>query len=234
MSSYAELLSEDNLNRLKSNRIFRGLSDSDIIRFVHIAAPDYMELEPEQTVTLEPGGKRKLGVVLEGDVKVFTVDYAGNRSVINLQRERGSVGTMQFVVDRYNVLYELVAGEASKLVMIDPDVVMVADERIVAVQHRILVNIMRSQRQLFIDLSEHLVCLSQKNIREKVLRFLQIKSEQAHAYAFDVPLSREEMAVYLAVDRAALSRSLGALKREGVIDFHRRHFEILDTKYFHY
>lgn len=234
MSSYSELLSEDNMALLRRNRVFDGLNDGEIAAFIRFAKPDFIELEPEQILTLEPGGKRRLGVVLEGNIKVFVIDYAGNRTVVNVQRNHGTIGVMQFMVDRYDVLYEAVAGSAGKLMMVDPDVLTVACSELVAVQHRILVNMMQVQRLLFMDISVHLVCLSQKNIRNKVLRYLQIQSEQAHARAFDVPLSREEMAVYLAVDRAALSRSLGALKREGAIDFHRNHFEILDTRCFQY
>lgn len=44
-------------------------------------------------------------------------------------------------------------------------------------------------------------------------------------------MTREELASYLAVDRAALSRTLGELKKEGIIDFHKNHFIILDTEY---
>lgn len=78
------------------------------------------------------------------------------------------------------------------------------------------------------------MCLSQKNIRDKIMRFLKICSESARSYEFDISMSREELAAFLAVDRASLSRSLGKLKREGIIDFQKRHFKILTTRYFQY
>lgn len=234
MSGYSEVLQEEYKEILRRNTLFDGLDDSQINAFIRFAAPEYYDMEPGRTISLSPGGKRRIGVLLEGDVKVYTVDYAGNRTVINVQRNRGFVGTMQFMVDQYNMLYEIVAGAPSKLLVFDPDCVLKADPEMVAVQHRVLVNIMRVQRQLFLNLSDHMVCLAQKTIRDKVLRYLQNKSEQARAYEFDISLSREDMAAYLAVDRASLSRTLGELKREGVIDFRRRHFKILDTKHFHY
>ena len=91
-----------------------------------------------------------------------------------------------------------------------------------------------SQRELFISMSEHVLCLSQKSIRDKILRYLKIQSERCRAYEFDIPFSREEFASYLAVDRASLSRSLSELKREGIIDFKKSRFRILTTKHFQY
>ena len=102
------------------------------------------------------------------------------------------------------------------------------------IQHKILVNVMASQRQLFISISEHLMCLSQKTIRDKIMRFLKICSESTRSYTFDIPMSREQLAEFLAVDRASLSRSLSGLKSEGIIDFNKNHFTILTTRYFQY
>ena len=132
------------------------------------------------------------------------------------------------------MLFEIVATENTRLMLFTPDSLLIADESVVMIQHKILVNLMASKRQLFVNLSEHLVCLSQKNIRDKILRFLKINSEIARSYEFDIQYSRDELAIYLAVDRASLSRSLSRLKREGVIDFNKNHFKILTTRYFRY
>ena len=112
--------------------------------------------------------------VLEGDVKVYTIDYDGNKTIINVIHGRGSVGTMQFMMEYHNVLFEIDADSPSKIIAIDPDTLLIADEQLALIQHKILVNVMASQRQLFISISEHLVCLSQKNIRDKIMRFLKI------------------------------------------------------------
>ena len=42
------------------------------------------------------------------------------------------------------------------------------------------------------------------------------------------------LAAYLAVDRASLSRSLGELRREGILEFRKNHFKILSTQHFQY
>ena len=75
---------------------------------------------------------------------------------------------------------------------------------------------------------------SKRTVRDKVMRFLYYYAERVRCYEFTVPFSREELADYLAVDRASLSRTLGELKKEGVIDFNRSRFRILSTRLFKY
>ena len=45
--------------------------------------------------------------------------------------------------------------------------------------------------------------------------------------AFTVPLSREEMALYLGCDRSALSRELARMKADGLIDYIRNSFKVM-------
>ena len=43
-------------------------------------------------------------------------------------------------------------------------------------------------------------------------------------------MTREELADLLCVNRSALSRELGRMKRDGLIDFYRDTFRILDAE----
>lgn len=44
---------------------------------------------------------------------------------------------------------------------------------------------------------------------------------------FDIPLDRQQLADYLAVDRSAMSTALGKLRDEGVLTFQKNHFHLL-------
>ena len=232
MANYSNLLNREIMDELRAHLIFSGLSEDEIRTFFDFAQPELIELDPGQKISIDAGHRRKMGIVLSGDAKVYTIDYDGNKTIINTIRGHGTIGTMQFMMEHYNMLFEIVADTESEIMTMDPDVLLISDERVAMIQHKILVNVMASQRQLFITLSEHLVCLSQKNIRDKIMRFLKICSEYERAYEFNIRFSREELAEYLAVDRASLSRSLSALKRDGIIDYNKSHFKILTTQHF--
>ena len=44
---------------------------------------------------------------------------------------------------------------------------------------------------------------------------------------FIIPFNRQELADFLAVDRSALSRELGKMRREGILDYRKDHFRLL-------
>jgi CRP-like cAMP-binding protein len=78
-----------------------------------------------------------------------------------------------------------------------------------------------------LQMHQKLNILSKRNLREKILAYLQINASKTKSKTFEIPLSRNELADYLNADRAALSRELGRMKDEGVIDFSLNSFKIL-------
>jgi len=43
---------------------------------------------------------------------------------------------------------------------------------------------------------------------------------------FEIPFNRQQLADYLNVDRSALSKELGKMKEEGILDFHKNVFRL--------
>lgn len=234
MEGYKELLQKENMDLLLSHPLFDGLDRNRLTVLLKNLKPDFAELEPGQHISVEPGNLHRLGIVIKGSVTVLAIDYSGRKTIVNVLNDHGAVGTMQFMADYYNMLYEITADSPSVIVIFNPRDLLNTKDEIAPIQHKVLANLLMSQRNLFITLSEHLVCLSQKTLRDKALHYLQICCKKQHSYEVDIPLSREDLAAYLAVDRASLSRTLGELRREGIIDFRKNHFKILDSRYFHY
>lgn len=231
---YRTLMYGENLELIKAHPLFAGLGEDEIKEFIEFSKPSIIDIEPGRPLLLTTDADKKFGVVIKGGITIFATDCEGNRAVINTLKDHGSLGPLLFMVHYYNLVFELSADVPSRAVLFDPHFLRGTCREIAATQHRLTINLLEYSRGLFISISEHLLCLSQKSIRDKVLRFLFFRCEAERAYEFDIHLSREEMADYLAVDRASLSRTLGELKREGVIDFKKSYFKVLDTKHFKY
>ena len=68
---------------------------------------------------------------------------------------------------------------------------------------------------------------SPKKIRGRVMAFLNSASLQHGSREFEIPFDRQQMADYLNLERTALSKELGRMKKEGLIDYHKNRFRIL-------
>ena len=225
-------LDKEQLELAAHHPLFKGLGTDGVARFLDVAQPYYMEIEEGQIVRLPAELSNYIGVVFSGHVIVYGVDYSGNRLLHNSLENAKSSGTLFSILDYRNTLVEIESKVHSLMLLIDRDSIYLAKDEILSVQHCLLSNLIESQRQMFNDLSWHLYCLCQRSIRDKILKFLQFCVEHFHGYEFDIPFSREDLANYLAVDRASLSRSLGELKNEGIIEFRKNHFVVLSSQHF--
>ncbi len=72
--------------------------------------------------------------------------------------------------------------------------------------------------------------LSFKTIEEKVASYILEEYKARRQMTFNIPLSRKELAGYLNVPRPSLSRTMGKMKTDGVIDFYQNTIKILDIQ----
>ena len=68
--------------------------------------------------------------------------------------------------------------------------------------------------------------LSGRTIRERLLSYLEEQAARTGRATVTVPFDRQALADYLCVDRSALSRTIGALQREGVLTVRRDRFTL--------
>ena len=74
---------------------------------------------------------------------------------------------------------------------------------------------------------EHLEVLSQRSTRERLLSYFGILSAQKGSNTFELPFTISNLADYLSVDRSAMSRELGKMKDEGLIQMDKRKVTLL-------
>lgn len=229
---YLENIKTRHFSMLRDKVLFSGLTDSEIYSFIQRSKPYYIALGSGQNESIEKSHSGMIGVVVSGDVVIYSSDSDGERTLINTISEGESSGLLYSLLDYKNSLIEIESRRESEIILIDPASLFVTDQKIAMIQQKMLVNLIRSQKELFDAMSKRLYCLTRRSIRDKIIRFLGYCRDKEEKNEFDIYMSREELASYLAVDRAALSRSLGELKRERIIDFNKDHFIILNMGYF--
>lgn len=69
--------------------------------------------------------------------------------------------------------------------------------------------------------------LSKKSLRDRILLYLSLQARRKKTNEIQIPFNREEFASYLCVDRSALSRELGRMQSEGLIEFEKNRFKLL-------
>ena len=81
-----------------------------------------------------------------------------------------------------------------------------------------------AQKNVF--LNGKLEHVSKRSIREKLLSYFNELAFENGERRFELPFTKTALADYLFVERSAMSRELGNMRREGLIDFKGNNFVI--------
>lgn len=230
MKNFTEVFNNESIKELQKQLLFSGLEEEEIYLFILHAQPKYIHLNQGQSIQLAEIFDHMMCVVYRGETNVYSIEYDGCKTLLKTLSSGISSCQMYAMFNDAIDMAEFTASEDSDIILIDPKSVLIGEKNLALIQQKILVNIIASQRQYFLALSEHLSIVSQRSIRDKILRFLAIQSSNQGNNDFEIPFSRDELANYLAVDRASLSRVLGNMKKEGIINFKKNRFVLPNSE----
>lgn len=167
-----------------------------------------------------------LGIVLSGSVQVMKEDIVGNRMIINLIREGEIFGETFACAGIRNTSVSVSACENSIILWMPVNRIITPCSDACNFHSRLIGNLLEILAKKNLYLNQKMELLSKRNIRDKIMYFLMLQMEEKRSPSFEIPFNRNEMADYLCIDRSAMSRELGKLQAEGLIDFHKNSFRI--------
>ena len=97
-------------------------------------------------------------------------------------------------------------------------------------EQQILTNLFRVSARKNLILSQRIFHTSPKTIRGRLISYLSAQATLSDSPYFDIDFDRQQLADYLNVDRSALSAELGRMKREGLIDFQKNSFKLINLE----
>ncbi|MGN0077595.1 MAG: Crp/Fnr family transcriptional regulator [Coriobacteriales bacterium] len=165
--------------------------------------------------------------LVSGVALVQRLDEDGNRSILCVYKE-GSV----------------VAGELPRGLFMQEDIDVVAAQPCLVLDfcineeveactccvkyvNQIRGNVIRALNSMSALLLSYMTVLSGRTIRDKIMAYLKLLAQQQGSSEFTLLFNRQELADFLQVNRSALSRELSTLRAEGVIDFNKNEFKLL-------
>lgn len=165
----------------------------------------------------------EVGTVLLGGVNIETNDLWGNRSILS-HVPAGQVFAETYALCREPMMVDAVASEASEILFLNLKLLLHSAHAGTVWQPRIIQNLLQISAQKNLALSGRIFCTTPKTIRGRLLVYLSAQSAKAKSTAFRIPFDRQGLADYLNLDRSALSKELGKMRDEGILEFHKNRF----------
>lgn len=214
------------INKIKDTIIFQGMTEYEIVDALKGLNAVTKRYEKGATILCTGSTTRRMGLIIEGSVTIENNDIWGNRTIL------GYAGKNDFFAETYGflshepMLVDVVANEDCKIVFLAIAILRSDTFKNELWASKIVSNLLLISTQKNLALSGRSFHLSHKTVRGRVMSYLNSESIRKARTSFTIPFNRQQMADYLNLDRTALSKELGRMRKDGLIDFHKNHFKI--------
>ncbi len=220
-------LSEKELEIVHRSPLFVNLSLQEIEQGLSFFRAYRQEYEKGAFLHAAGTPLYSFGLVLSGTVRIFMDDLykepmlMANRSVGDMFGE-----SLSYLGTPDSPVY-IVAAEPASVLWLSSEALRsplaAKDERSFPFYSRFMAVL--AERTL--AMNNRIQILSKPTLRLRLLTFLSQCEEEYGSKTFHIPFDRVALASYLGANRAALSRELSAMKKEGILDFYKSSFRLL-------
>lgn len=196
--------------------LFRGIAAGELPALLDRSSAREVRFAKGELLLHRGETPRSLGLVLEGGVHIIREDFWGNRSIVGLAGP-GEIFAESYALAGKPLAVSVLAATDGRALFLDAG----------HLSQRLSANLLALLAEKNLMLTEKMRHMARRTTREKLLSYLSAQALRAGTAEFDIPLDRQQLADFLAVDRSAMSAALGKLRDEGVLEFRKNHFRLL-------
>lgn len=210
---------------LQSTSLFSGLSQEALAGLLDRMGAVRRSYN-RGTVLVQAGSpNHSVGVILSGRIEAVRLTPDGSRLPIT---RMGPGGVFGDVLGGSSLCSPVTVTACTPC-----EVLLIPYQRLIspdgsAAQQQVLQNLVRTISDKYFLLARRVDLLVLHSLRAKVSAYLLSEAERAGQLTFRIPFTRAQLADYLNCDRSALSRELGRMQREGLLDTYRSSFKLRD------
>ena len=198
--------------------LFHGITKEEVDELLARASARQAAFQKGELLLHRGDAVRRIGLVLKGRVHIIREDFWGTRSIVGL------VGPGEVFAESYALADEplevsVLAESAGEVLFLDA--AALRESRLTGN----LLSMLAKKNLMLTGKMRHMAC---RTTRDKLLSYLSAQAVAAGSPKFTIPMDRQQLADYLAVDRSAMSATLGKLRAEGVLTFHKNQFQLLE------
>ena len=206
--------------------LFRGIQPEELEALLGCVEATRRRCGKGETVLLRGERTTRLGLVLSGTVHIVKEDFWGSRTIVGLAGP-GDVFAESYALAGEPLEVTVLAAEETEVLFLSANRALSGCEHACAFHARLTGNLTALLAGKNLALTRKMGHMARRTTRDKLLSYLSAAAMAAGASEFDIPLDRQQLADYLAVDRSAMSAALGKLRDEGVLTFRKNHFHLL-------
>lgn len=212
------------------SKIFKNI-ERDQLEILLNCIDNYRKSYKKGEIILSEGDSTEyLGIVLSGSVLVERSDLWGNNTILTVVLPGGIFAETYSILEDESMMINVISNEDSEILFLKTKDMLTSCEKACSFHNQLIKNLMRISAMKNLNLSRKILHTGPKTIRGKLLSFFSEWVKKENSLSFSIPYNRQQLADYLSVDRSAMSNELSKMQREGILEFRKNNFEILDEE----
>ncbi len=167
-----------------------------------------------------------IGIVLDGDLIIENIDFLGNKTILS-HLSSGDVFGETYALSKQKMMVDVLCLSDSTILFLDIDVLFNPLYKDETWRDKILNNLLKVCANKNLVLSNRIFFTSFKKIRDRLLAYFSFMSIKSGSKTFNIPFDRQGLADFLNVERSALSKELGKMRDDGLIEFYKNSIKLL-------
>ena len=161
--------------------------------------------------------RKSVGILLNGQAAVVRYEYNGTRSILENLSPKSIFGEDLSFIPSGDSCIAVVCQTDCQVLFIDA----------CSCHTQLIRNLLQLLSDKTRALSERVEVLSQRSIREKLMCYFMQLAAGKNSNTFELPFTMIDFADFLSVNRSAMIRELGKMKKDGLIQISRRTVTLL-------
>ncbi len=206
-----------------SSPLFSGIDEDAITDFRNLDALRLASFTKGDMILHSGEKTEEMGLVEDGTVLIGTTDPWGNPGILS-SITRGQVFAESYALSGEEMMVDAVSGGESTVLFINTCRILDEGNSGRKWYLPLMRNLVSVAARKNMELSSRIFCTTARSIRERVMTYFSMLHARSGKNELTLPFNREQMAAYLSVERSALSKELGRMKRDGLIDYEKNVF----------
>jgi CRP-like cAMP-binding protein len=214
------------IKTLDSCVLFGGIDHESLSVMLDCLKPRIVRCKQREIIVAYGQRFQGIGIIASGKVALTKETYSGNRIIMGILDAGEIFGEVVAFSDNRVWPMTVIAQDESTLLFLPPEKISEHCSNICASHNILIMNMLKilSNRASMLDKKiEH---ISVRNIRGKISSYLLDVYHRQNANTLILSMKRHEMADYLNIPRPSLSREMGLMRDDGIIEFDGSHINV--------
>ena len=214
---------------LRKTSLLRGMTDAELTALMESLSPHVRRYDKGELLLMAGYETKEVGIILEGEITAAKPMPDG--TLITMAR-MGPGGVFADVLagGRSKSPVNVTAASPCLVLYLPCAALLRPCDESNAAHWKLLQNWLETISNKYFSLDRRLELLCCKSLRGRICLWLLEQREQTGSDTFTITMTRAELAAYLNCDRSALSRELGRMQEEGLVELYRSTFKVTDLE----